>query len=155
MVKDVEELPNSHGSAPVVWDALAQRYLGCGEFGYIHLPNDDILWQLYKHLGVPTAHRAVLVMTFDHAWVSKANYERAAGDVRAFLADFPQRPDRVNHWPRIAEIFESKPTWPGVAIWHTSVGDDTWRKKDCWAKAYEVYEVLESVAGEEKPCRRN
>jgi len=120
--EDLEELRNSHGSAPVVWNEIAKRYLGLKDYEY-SLHSDEI-WPLYKRADMPAHQRAVLMMTYDNALVMKANYKQAAADIRAFLADFPPRPDYANHWARIAEIFDGELGCPAVGFHMTSVSED-------------------------------
>lgn len=120
--EDFEELRNAHGSAPVVWNEIAKRYLGMKDYEY-SLRCDE-LWPTYKRADMPAHHRAVLMMTYDNALVMKANYKQAACDIRAFLADFPPKADYVNHWPRIAEIFDSDPEHPAIGFHITSVSED-------------------------------
>ncbi len=120
--EDMEELHNSHGGAPVVWGEMASRYLYCARFAYhSHI---EKLWPLWKRNDIPKHQRAVLAMTYDNAYVSKADYARAAADIRHFLADFPQSEGYANHWPRIAEIFESSPDIPAIGFRWTSVCSD-------------------------------
>jgi hypothetical protein len=142
--EEIAELRNGHGSAPVIWDALGQKYLGLRPFAF----TDERIWKLYEDKSIPAHHRAVLIMTFDHAYLKKANFKRAAQDIRKFLADFPRDPQYVNHWPKIAEILESSDVEDvqNIGIQHTSVSENQFmdgskarKKKDC----YEVYETLE------------
>lgn len=120
--EDLEELRNSHGSAPVVWNEIAKRYLGFKDFEY-SLRSSEV-WPLYKRQDMPAHQRTVLMMTYDNALVMKTNYKQAAADIRAFLADFPQRPGYANHWPRIAEIFDGEPDCPAIGFHMTSVSED-------------------------------
>lgn len=148
--EDITELRNSHGSAPVVWGEMSARYLGCERFAYWQ--HTDKLWPLYKRQDIPVHQRAVLTMTYDNAYVSKANYKRAAADIRAFLADFPQDENYMNHWPAIAEIFESEPEYPAIGFHWTSVNCDPFNGEwddelddygpTDWARLWEVYDTL-------------
>ena len=121
-VEDLEELRNSHGSAQVVWNEMAKRYLGLKDYEYSRYC--DELWPIYKRADMPAHHRAVLMMTYDDAIVMKANYKQAASDIREFLADFPGRDGYVSHWPRIADLFESEPECPAIGFHMTSVSED-------------------------------
>lgn len=163
-VEDVEELRNSHGSAPIVWDAMCQRYEGAAPFRCMWDGSLDRLWPRWKDASLPEHHRAVLMMTYDHAWVAKANYARAAADIRAWLKDFNVDAKYVNHWPRLADIFESDPPHPGIAIYQTSVSENPWQgeydeeKEDYgpppWDKAHEIYEDLASLQQSPKDSGR-
>ena len=121
-VEDLEELRNSHGSAPVIWNEIAKCYLGLKDYEY-SLRSDEI-WPLYKRADMPEHHRAVLMMTYDNALVMKANYKQAAADIHAFLADFAPEAGHANHWTRIAEIFDSEPDCPAIGFHMTSVSED-------------------------------
>lgn len=84
------------------------------------------------------------MMTFDHAYISKKNFKRAADDILEYLKDFPRKEGYVNHWPQIAYLLaDCKEN--NFCIWHTSVlenpfmiGNKAMKKSDC----FEVYEEL-------------
>jgi hypothetical protein len=148
-----EEFRNSHGTAPVIWDAMSQKYLGMEPFAYMH-DRSDALWKLSDRGDIPLAHRAVLAMTFDRAYVAKEDYLRAAKDIWTFLADLPPDPKYVNHWPAIARFFEGDPDCPAVGFYWTSCGDDFWelpRSEDDdetvlpfdWSECWDVYSELD------------
>lgn len=149
--EDIEELRNSHGSAPVIWNEIAKRYLGLKDYEYSFKTDD--LWPLYKRADMPKHQRAVLMMTYDNALVMKEQYKQAAADVRAFLADFPQKPDYANHWPRIAEIFDGEPDCPAIGFYMTSVSEDPFigdyneETEDYdapdWTQYWDVYKLAE------------
>lgn len=120
--EDIEELRNSHGSAPVVWNEIAKRYLGLNDYEYSFHTGE--LWPLYKREDMPAHQRVVLMMTYDNALVLKANYKQAAADIRAFLKDFPPKDGYANHWKRIAEIFDGEPDCPAIGFHMTSVSED-------------------------------
>lgn len=156
--EDLKELSNSHGSAPIVWGELSVRYLGAKDrfsWGTLFGGSTENLWALYKHLGIPEAYRAVLMMTFDYAYVTKKDYKRAAADIRKFLADFPQPSEYVNHWPAIAELFESDPDIPAIGFRCTSVSEDLFQgpwdeeKEEYgptpWDKCYDLYALLDGL----------
>jgi hypothetical protein len=147
---DLKELRNSHGSAPVVWDEISQKYLGTEPFAYSR--DIDKLWPLWKDESIPLHQRAVLTMTYDNVYVAKADYAQAAKDIRAFLIDFPEKPGYSNHWNTIAEIFESNPDIPAIGFHWTSVCCDpfegSWNeeKEDFdpfdWSITWDMYKEL-------------
>lgn len=151
--ENLQELRNSHGSAPIVWDEMSQRYLGTSPFGYMH--QIDKLWPLWKDLSISCHHRAVLTMTYDNAYVSKENYAQAAKDIRVFLNDFPRKEGHVNHWDTIAKIFESNPECPAIGFHWTSVTEDpfqgSWNEEKeehdplDWSVTWEMYSELDKV----------
>lgn len=156
-VEDFEELRNGYGSAPVIWNDMSVRYLGCEEYECMHSRKIDLLWPLYKHLGIPLHQRAVLTMTYDRALVFKRDYVRAAEDIRAYMKDFPNTKGGVHHWSRIAEIFESNPDVPAIGFQMTSVSDDLfvgdWDEEreeygpPDWARFWNIYERLDQYVG--------
>lgn len=153
--EDEEELRNSHGSAPVVWGEMAQRYIPECDSRFAYNWHAEKLWPLYRRMDIPRHQRAVLTMTYDNAYIAKANYQQAAADIRAWLKDFPQDGGYVNHWPYIAHLLDSDPDYPAMAFHWTSVCEDpyhgTWNeeKEDYdapdWSKYWEVYEKLDSL----------
>lgn len=148
-----EELANSYGSAYYVWDFLLKKYIG-EKANIMHDEEMEKLWKLYKRIDIPFYFRSVLMMTFDRAYVSKENYKRAANDIRAFLKYYSNG-EVINHWYRIADIFDSDPDVPGIGFWITSVsenpfhGDYDEEKEEYlppnWNEIYEVYEKLDSL----------
>lgn len=151
--EDLEELRNSHGSAPVIWGALSERYLG-GRNQWLF--KTDTLWPLYKREDVPACMRAVLMMTFDRAYVEKKDYAKAAADIEEFLRIAPQPENHVNHWPHLAELFKSDPDIPAIGLHCTSVSEDPFQgewneeKEDYdapdWSRCWSVYDD-ETMAG--------
>lgn len=137
--EDLIELRNSHGGAPVVWDEMSQRYLGLEPFQYS--AHTERLWPLWEDLSIPRHHRAVLAMTYDNAYVSKASYSQASRDVRAFLVDFPAKPGEVNHWAAIAETYESNPECSAIGFHWTSVTGDPFQGR--WNEEKDDYDQLD------------
>ena len=148
------KLKNAWGSAPVVWDALCQKYLGFEPLRYV---SKDLsgLWNLWRDNSVPLHNRAVLMMTFDRAYVSKTDYQRAADDIRKFLRDFPPDQKSVNHWNFIADFFSHNPEVPAIGFWCTSVSDnpfngqynDETEEYDApdWNECRDIYRHLDGV----------
>jgi len=149
--EDLQELRNAHGSAPVVWNEIAKRYLGLRDYEYSF--RSDEIWPLYKRPDMPPHQRAVLMMTYDNALVMKVNYKQAAADILAFLSDFPPRAGYVNHWSAIADLFDSEPGCPAIGFRMTSVSEDPFlgpyndEKEDYdqpdWSVYWDVYAEAE------------
>ena len=137
-VIDVVEFRNSHGSAPIVWDLMAQKYLGLQPFHYSF--HTEKLWPLWKDLTIPEHHRAVLAMTYDDTVIIKTDFKRAAEDIRKFLEDFPVNPEYENHWPAILEIFKNNPECDAIGFYWTSVSEDPFQGD--WNDEKEDYEPL-------------
>lgn len=143
------ELRNAYGHGPAIWSALCNKYLG-GSW----IMKEKELWPLWRDERLPLHQRAVLGMTYDNVYILKADYARAAADIRKFLADFPTMEGRVNHWPEIAAILESDPDCPAIAFWGTSVCDNPWRGEYNegtddydpidWSPTWSLYEHLEA-----------
>ena len=150
------EFKNSWGSGPLIWDTLVKKYIDATNGNYLFRnETTDKLWKLWNNASVPFHHRAVLMMTFDGAYVSKANYRRAARNIHDFLSDFPEVSEGVSHWSVIEKIFESDPNVPGIGFWLTSITDNPFRGKwnenneaygpPIWNKIYEIYAELDSA----------
>jgi len=147
--EDLEELRNGHGSAPIVWGALSKKYLG-GEHKWLF--EYETLFDLHNRLNIPRYLRAVLMITYDRAYVLRKDYAQASADIRNFLsaADIPA--NYVNHWPRIADLFDSNPDIPAIGFHMTSVSDDPFsgdwneeteeRNPPDWSKCWSVYYSL-------------
>lgn len=133
--EDLEELGNSYGSAPVIWGALCETYLG-GRNTWLSKTGE--LGKLYKRKDIPRCMRAVLMMTFDRAYVMKKDFARAAEDIREFLRIAPPPGEHVNHWPHIAALFESNPDIPAIGFHCTSVSEDPFQGE--WNEESEKYE---------------
>ncbi|MFD2021173.1 hypothetical protein ACFSKS_04750 [Pseudocitrobacter faecalis] len=129
---------------------MAKRYLN-GSFWSCA----DKLWPLAKRQDIPFHHRAVLAMTYDRMYVLREHYARAAESIRHYLADFPVDDERVNHWPFLAELFDSNPDCPAIGLWCTSVCEnpfsgewnedaDDYDQPD-WSKYWSVFEWLDSM----------
>lgn len=155
-VEDLEELHNAFGTAPPIWNYMCIKYLGMTDG--LWLMNSDKLWPLWKRADIPKNERAVLMMTYDMAYVTKKDYSRAASDIRKWLLN--QIGKYTNHWPRIATIFESNPDVPAIGLYCTSVSEDPFigewdedkeeHKQIDWETAYDLYAELDKLEGEAK-----
>ncbi|ENU07773.1 hypothetical protein [Acinetobacter calcoaceticus] len=124
-VEELFELGNAWGSAPVIWDAIAQKYLGKSNFMAATLGDSGAkLWALCRDESVPLLHRTVHLMTMDRMFIEKKDFKQAAQDIRAFLNDFPQPENHINHWPTIAEYLETEPEIPAIGFHMTSVSEN-------------------------------
>lgn len=148
---EVAELRNGWGSAPVIWDALCQKYLARDSWR----GDDKALWALARDARLPECERAVHAMTFDRAYVKAQNIPRAIAHIEEFLKLHPISLQRVNHWPEIAQIMRDSLDGAGFALTVTSVSSDLWvgdwneEKEDYdpldWSKTWEIYDVLDQA----------
>ncbi len=146
-IEELFELGNAWGSAPVIWDVMAQKYLNKGAFGA-----GDELWGLWKDQKIPLLHRTVHLISFDRAFILKKDFKQAAQDIRAFLKDFPQPENHINHWFSIADYLEADPNVPAIGFHMTSVSENPfhgdWNEVDetydppKWSKCYSVYDEI-------------
>ena len=156
--ENVREYRNSHGTAPIVWGEFCVKYLKREQYWWLHNstgPKGFELWNLWKDKAIPESHRAVLLFTLDHAYVSKPNYRRFAKDLRAFLDDTLISANCMNHWPEIAQFFEMDRDYPAVGLWCTSVTSDPYtgpyNEKTFdydpfdWSKAFDLYAELDAL----------
>lgn len=151
-----EELKNAWGSAPYIWDYLIKKYID-PEGNMMYEKYTKVLWGMWKDSSVPIEARVVLMMTFDRAYITKENYSKAANAIRKFL-EIHNNTNVVNHWPRIAEIFESNPDIPAIGLWCTSVSENPFNggydeeKEEYllpnWDECYDIYKVLGEIEKE-------
>lgn len=148
------EFRNAHGMAPVVWNAMAQRYLKARPYAY--LSHMDDLWPLHAREDIPAGIRAVLRMTFDTAFIRREDCPRAIDDIALFLYGFKDviDPKGANHWPRFADVLVTQWTdQPSVfGVHQTSVSENPWdgpydeateeRGPFDWSTASSVYDGL-------------
>ena len=148
--EEIRELRNGWGSAPIVWDSLCKKYLNGARWMIDREAGG--LWNLWTDDRIPVHLRAVLLMTFDRAYIAKKDYARAAADIEKFLEDFPED-NRVNHWPEIAALLKSDPEYPAFGIHCTSVSENPfqgpWDEETeeygptRWESCFNIYEALE------------
>ena len=149
------ELHNSWGGAMAIWTAMKERYLPWASYSIFMGESAQQLWDLWKDERLPIHHRAVMMMTFDTAYVPKTRYQQAAQDIRHFLLDFPEMAGKANHWPIIAKMYKRDPDVPAIGIWHTSVSenpfDGHWNEEreeydpPDWSELYDIYKELEKL----------
>jgi len=157
-VEKIEELRNAFGSAPYVWNVLCQRYYDTEDGGWIIGNTLNTLWPRWKDISIPEHQRAVLMMTYDRAYVAKKDYARATKDIRQFLMDFPPAPTHVNHWAHIASLFDADHPYPGIGFHMTSVSENPFRglwneEKEAydspdWSQTYDLYNQLDHVSSQ-------
>lgn len=154
--ENVIEYRNSWGTAPIVWSFFCATHLGLDEYWWLlnGSKSPNALWDSWCNDKIKKSHRAVLLFTCEHIYVKKGNYARFAKDLREFLDDVTISANQFNHWPRIAQVFESDPAYPALALWCTTVVGDPWNspyddEKDeygpfDWSKAKEVYDEIDA-----------
>lgn len=151
--QEIKELRNSWGSAPVIWEIITKNYTSCPNW---MICND--LWDKYKDLSIPKYQRAVLLMTFDRAYIKQENYKQASSDINQFISDF--NIDN-SHWPEIASIFDERSKLEksneGIGFHMTSCSDnpfegefdeETEKYTANWKDAFEIYDDLETIEQE-------
>jgi len=158
-VQDLRTLHNSWGSAPVIWRAFCVKYIRCAESGFMHGDTIKEISALWQDETIPEHHRALLMMTFDRAYVSKTNYEMAASDIQKWLIDFPPKDGQANHWPEIMRLFQDGPECEAIGIYHTSVSENPftgpWDEEKeeegpvDWAGSFELYSEIDGLKKDE------
>jgi hypothetical protein len=159
--EDLKTMRNGQGIGPPIWGELSERYLG-GRHQWL-VGEQRNVDALYNREDVPGCLRHVLMMTFNHAYVAKKDYAEAAADIREFLRISPELVKHVNHWPAIADMFESDPDCPAIGFRLTSVNDDPFLDKwdeennQCdpfdWSLCWSVYDwpvALRKLNSQEK-----
>jgi hypothetical protein len=123
----LDDLRNSHGFGPFVWNAAAAKYLG-DEFGWSR--RSEELWPLWKDPRLPRAWRAALLVTYDFSIVERARAKEIAGLLREFVISVGTR-DRVCHLPAVADLLDALPGDAiGMCFHGTSITEDWWHPWD-------------------------
>lgn len=156
--EEIEELSNAWGSGPIIWGDMCERYLPGGT-RHSYMDRDAELWPLANRLDIPYHHRAVLAMTYDRMFVKREHYAQAAQCIRQYLAEFHSEEKYVNHWPHIAELFESNPDYPAIGLWLTSVCENPFHGEwdedaECysqldWSRYWSLFDDLEAATDEQ------
>ena len=142
------ELRNSWGSAPLVWNALAMKYLGKGDYQGLDCVEDIV--PALNDADAPRHHCILMALTFNRCVVTRKDFSEVAEAIDEFLVDFPVPGDRVNHWPTIARFFRETDE-EAVGIWHTSVSESPY---DVWDEDMDestpvpiggLFDVIEAV----------
>ena len=108
------EIKNSHGTAPIIWNNLAQKFFGISRRDFI--PNPEKVWPLFKDKKISQQIRATLGMTYNGCVIVKSDFEKAANDINLFLKEFPADGFYQNNWKKIQEIFESNPDCDAIGF---------------------------------------
>ncbi|RYD62149.1 MAG: hypothetical protein EOP83_15330 [Verrucomicrobiaceae bacterium] len=121
----IDEYKNGRGSGPILWDYLAETYLG-GRIGFGE--GYDPLWALGRDRRVPMEERLCLVMTFDNAVIEPDRIRELA---LACCAVAPRlNPLYENHWgafgATLGDYKVRDHRMLGIALNCTSV-EDQWR----------------------------
>ena len=138
------EFRNGWGSAPVVWDYLAEKYL-TGNFtdymrrDYIGFERKcRLVWALNGDDRLTEDERFALLLTFDRAFVPRDRL-RGAADLCADFARRTSHIEGVNHWAAIGKSLEAMSTARlgrharGACLSCTSVNDE-WLNNKEWPK---------------------
>lgn len=122
------ELSNGHGTAPVLWDYLQQKYLPEGQSW---ITSCREVWKLFDSPGVSERHKLGLLLTFDRSVLLKKHLLRSVAPLKELAAEmtgFCSAKQWVNHWPAVASFVEAMAAKKdyrmiGIAINCTSVAD--------------------------------
>lgn len=150
--EELHEFRNGHGAAPVVWSALCKE-VGLEEHGWLF--NSQKVWDIWKIPGTPEWKRVTLGLTFDGVYLEYQHFPQASKAIREFFRNYPQDPNRVNHWLALADLIEgwiAEDTIPAIGIRHTSCGesifDGSYDEASGtytidWEKAWSLYPALQ------------
>lgn len=140
---------NGWGSAPIVWDYLAYKYIA--EKPAYSMASDHLerIWALASDQRLSHAERVVLMMTFDRAYVPVEQLVDAA-DACAVVGAAVENGRQANHWPAISEALRAAASMNlgrharGVCLSCTSVSD-AWcsPSPEQITKAWSIYAEVE------------
>jgi hypothetical protein len=150
------EFRNGWGSGPCIWDHLASKYFPDVNFSdydrkdYVgHDRKNRMVWDLASDKRVTGEERAVLMISFDKAYVPKSHLKEAGEACVAAHGMIEAHGfwNGVNHWKAIGEaligLSKRKLHWQarGVVLNCTSV-QDMWIQpsRDYLANAWPIFE---------------
>lgn len=146
----IAELRNGHGSGPAVWDYISFRVLG----KKFDMFNDKEFWPCYKSDKLSWDEKAVLLATYDKAFVEIENLQEFANACRKVHGKIIETTHwEWSHFESIADAAENLHKnhdyrSKGMAIGCTSVNDE-WsygNVKDI--ESWGVYSQIESMKKE-------
>jgi hypothetical protein len=145
-VRHLAEFRNGWGSAPIVWDFLAEKYLG-GRVNPFSGDGYRPVWDLASDDRLTAAEKVVLMMTFDRMFVPIDHLDAAADACGEFYTQSAAWSNNmVNHWGAIGEALRSAKSLRrsrharGVCMSCTSVSDP-WidAQADTFGKAWSIF----------------
>jgi hypothetical protein len=132
-----EEMHNAFNFAPLIWEAVRQRYRP-------DVSDIDamLISDIWDDSNVSAVDNALLAMTFDNAYVLERDYERAASDLRDFMAAYWVS----GHLPLIEMVFRHALITPAVGF-GASQNTAPFGLQDAepfdWSRAFNVYEHVD------------
>lgn len=132
---DALEYKNSWGGAAVIWDVLYNKYLKdpnkeCDSWFLTVSKGDNRLWELWysDNPAITRCERLTLLLTLDHAYVTKDNFASMASDLREFVKlhglDKKVGVQHLSHWANDLEKCDAD----AIAFWMTSTVDNPWSR---------------------------
>ena len=149
-VNCVAELRNGHGSGPAIWGYIANK-LYRKDF---YQMNDKEFWLSYKDDRLDCDEKAVLLSTYDNAFVEVDNLAEFAGSCRKvhklIVATTTWDWSHFEDIGNAAEIMHKKHDrrCKGLAIGCTSVCDIWEQESPKNIKSWGVYEYIKSMKSE-------
>ena len=127
----LEQLKNSHGSGPAIWDYISVKLRGRN----FDMFNDDGFWPLWKDMRLSDNERAVLLSTYDCSYVEidhLQQFSEACSELHNLIVETTRW--TWNHFGDIARIASELADHhdyrcKGLAIGCTSVCD-IWEARD-------------------------
>lgn len=124
---DGVEYRNAWGGSARIWDSLFKAHVPKkSEYdSWVSNPNDRRLWDLALREDLPMFERAVHAFTFDLFYVRNENFRRLAGDLLAFVEEYPAG-ECVDHLPAWAQWLVENIGVEAVGLHGTSVSENVW-----------------------------
>lgn len=139
------EYRNGHGTAPMIWGLLSERFLGV-DFHMSMSGDVEPLWKLAYDKSVSEHLRITHAFTFDQGMCRLANTERLIPSLRKADADIIESKEgRWSHFNQIANSLEdhkSDHRMIGYGLGCTSVSDP-WEFRD--ASDYAPWDIFEEI----------
>jgi len=125
--KELTEYHNGHGTAPVIWGYLCEKYLKQERHQWVCSADNQPLWDLAYDDNLPKSLELMHRMTFDHALCLPKDLKELSKQIREACEIINCSSEWSNHWWSISndladcEIKDKRCL--GVALSCTSVSD--------------------------------
>lgn len=146
-VNCISELRNGHGSGPAIWDYISQKLYG----EKFNMFDDEKFWSSYKDLRLSRDEKAVLLATYDKAFIEVGHLKEFASACKKLHALIIYKTQwEWGHFEAIGDIAEKlhekhDSRCLGLAIGCTSVCDIWEQESPKNIESWGVYTQLEAM----------
>jgi hypothetical protein len=134
------EFSNAFRGGWLVWDNMSRRYLKRSASEYMIAGDLQPVWDLWKSLNVPLAHRIVMASTFDTVMVKRENLDKLIAAFGQYASDFEDPGHIPEQALALRELAENQDCF-AVCWQQTSVSSDSWMVYQGDAEGSRPYDV--------------